>query len=699
MILAATEILRARRLSVVQIDVMPGARSSDPRGSYKAPVDPAARPRLSVDALGPLRLTVSGGPGAGADARPIILPRVMEAIIGYLVAQPHYTSSREQLAWQLWDDTGSEQARQNLRQALHRLKRHFETVGIDALVLRDQTVSLDAASVECSLPVFALQAESNDLVALERAVSVYRGPFLEGFQSGRDTYDDWLRAERARYERLAMRAIQDVASSHVARGNGTAGVALLEQLHGMDPFNEDVQRRLLLAIATVRGRQAALRRGSEIGAMLRRELDCELAAETQRILETIRTQTQQEPAAQPISVPLRARPPSIAVLPFDTLGTPSDLTHIADGIAQDVTTGLSRLRWLGVIAPGRGSLGSAPPDLIGIGRTLAVKYLITGAVRTEGRRLRATVSLFDASSALQLFSERFDRELTDLFAVQDEISSRAVALIEPCIYEAEGREASASGQTASDGWGVVMQATALVNRFERQPNQMAQDMLARALTMDPANARAHAVLAWARLWACNCRWIRDYQQEFDSAIDHAEQGLRYDAGEAWCHMVLGFVRSSARHHDRGLDALDTAVSLNPSSALARMLRGWALLRAGHFDHAVAETSEALRLRPADQFGTVYLATHGLALLASRRFEEALPHLRASVIPFTEYMGHYNTLISCCGHLGRLEEARRWLAFRHQALGRPFILANAAAALKGFAHADTFVEGLRLAGVE
>ena len=147
-----------------------------------------------------------------------------------------------------------------------------------------------------------------------------------------------------------------------------------------------------------------------------------------------------------------------------------------------------------------------------------------------------------------------------------------------------------------------------------------------------------------------------------------------------------------------IEALGIAVDLNPNFALARMLHGWAMIRAGDFDGAVAETDHALRLRPADQFGSVYQATHGLSLLAALRFEEALPHLRASVSPFTEYMGHYNALISCCGHLGLLGEARRWLAFRERMLGRPFVLANAVAAMRGYAHAEVFLGGLARAGV-
>ena len=111
-------------------------------------------------------------------------------------------------------------------------------------------------------------------------------------------------------------------------------------------------------------------------------------------------------------------------------------------------------------------------------------------------------------------------------------------------------------------------------------------------------------------------------------------------------------------HERALGELRTALDLNPSFALGHMALGWALLRAGHFDEAIAETGQALRMSPLDSFSGFYTSIHGLALLGARRFEEALPFLRASVAAFAEYSGHYNTLISCCGHLGLIEGSAR-----------------------------------------
>ena len=162
-------------------------------------------------------------------------------------------------------------------------------------------------------------------------------------------------------------------------------------------------------------------------------------------------------------------------------------------------------------------------------------------------------------------------------------------------------------------------------------------------------------------------------------------------------MVSGLCLSTAGQHDRALTELRTALNLNPSFALGHMAFGWALLRAGRFDEAIAETAQALSLSPLDSFSGFYTAIHGLALLGACRFEEALPFLRSSVAAFAEYAGHYNTLISCCGHLGLLDEAKEYIAARNR-IGPPLRLAVLRENLGRFAHRDIFIEGLEKAGV-
>jgi adenylate cyclase len=161
-------------------------------------------------------------------------------------------------------------------------------------------------------------------------------------------------------------------------------------------------------------------------------------------------------------------------------------------------------------------------------------------------------------------------------------------------------------------------------------------------------------------------------------------------------MILGLCLSTARHHEQALVELGAALDINPNFALGRMALGWGLLRADQIEAAITETGKPLRMSPMDSFAGIYTAIHGLALLGARRFSEALPFLRSSTA-FAGYPGHYNALISCCGHLGLIEEAKFFIQARNQ-VGPPICASLLRRNLSGFAHCDVFVEGLVKAGV-
>ena len=162
-------------------------------------------------------------------------------------------------------------------------------------------------------------------------------------------------------------------------------------------------------------------------------------------------------------------------------------------------------------------------------------------------------------------------------------------------------------------------------------------------------------------------------------------------------MMLGLCLSSARQHERALVELRAALDVNPNFALGRTALGWGLLRAGDIEAAIVETGKPLRMSPLDSFAGIYTSIHGLALLGAHRFAEALPFLRSSIAAFAGYSGHYNTLISCCGHLGLLDEAKTTIEARNR-IGPPIRLGLLRRNLAEFAHCGVFVEGLAKAGV-
>jgi adenylate cyclase len=390
--------------------------------------------------------------------------------------------------------------------------------------------------------------------------------------------------------------------------------------------------------------------------------------------------------------------PSIAVLPFVNMSGDPEQDYLAEGMSEDIITALTRLRWLFVIA--RNSTftykGKAV-DVRQVARDLGVRYVLEGSVRVAGQRIRINSQLIDAETGKHIWAEKFDRELQDMFAVQDEITEQVVAAVEPHLYAEEGFRASSKQPDSIDAWGLAVRALSLINKVDRKQNEQAQTLLRRAIALEPSYARAHALLSWAVWWAALCYWCPDRDEGNRQAAAHAQDALSFDASDPWARMVFGLCLSSLGQHERAVGELRTALNLNPSFALGHMVLGWALLRAGSFDEAIAETGRALRMSPLDSFAGFYTAIHGLALLGAHRFAEALPYLHASVAAFAEYSGHYNTLISCCGHLGLLDEAQEFIAARNR-VGPPLRLGILRRNLGRFAHCEVFVEGLRKAGV-
>jgi adenylate cyclase len=404
-----------------------------------------------------------------------------------------------------------------------------------------------------------------------------------------------------------------------------------------------------------------------------------------------------EAPAPPAGVVKPVDRPSMAVLPFTNMSGDLEQEYLADGITEDLITALARLRWLFVIARNSSfAYKGKAVDVRQVAQELGVRYLLEGSVRVAGGRMRVTAQLIEAETGKHIWADRYDRELRDLFAVQDEITERVVATVEPHLYVEESFRAASKPPDSIDAWGLVARAVVMLNKFDREKNIEARALLQRAIGLELTYARAHALLGWAVYWATYAYWLPDREESLRQAAVHAQDALMHDATDPWARMVFGLCLSSAGQHERALGELQAALALNPSFALGHIVFGWALLRAGHFDEALAETGWALRMSPVDSFAGFYTTVHGLALVASRQFEEALPYLRAAVAA-AEHAGQYHSLISCCGHLGLIEEAQHYIAARNR-LGPPVRLSVLRRNLANFAHCDVFLDGLQKAGV-
>jgi adenylate cyclase len=425
------------------------------------------------------------------------------------------------------------------------------------------------------------------------------------------------------------------------------------------------------------------------------------------IAEPIRAYAVKEtsPAASGIAetkpLPLPDRP-SIAVLPFSNMSPDPEQEFFADGMTEDITTGLSRLRWLFVIA--RNSTftykGKAV-DVRQVARDLGVRYVLEGSVRASGKRVRVTGQLIDAETGKHIWAEKYDRQLEDVFALQDEITQNVVATIEPHLYVEESLRFVNQPRESVATWSLVVRALTLINKVDRKANQEAQALLNHAIRREPSYARAYATLSWAKWWEGFNQWPADraaITALYTEAEELAERALALDPDEPWAGMIVGLTLSGSGHHDRALEQFRNVLDAHPNWALGRSMYGLALVRAGEFDEAISETGQALRMSPLDTFAGLYTVFHGLALMAARRFPEALVHLRRSIKAYPDFVGYYSNLISCCGHLGLLDEAQMYLQRRDEIAGFPYRVTMVERNMSRFAHVDIYVEGLRKAGV-
>ena len=278
------------------------------------------------------------------------------------------------------------------------------------------------------------------------------------------------------------------------------------------------------------------------------------------------------------ALPLPDRP-AIAVLPFANMSGEPDQEYFSDGISEDIMTALSKLRWFFVVARNSSFIYKGKSvHLKQIAEELGVRYVVDGSVRKGGERVRITAQLNDVATGSHLWAERYDRELADVFAVQDEITENIVAAIEPQLYAAESFRAQRKPPDSMDAWDLVMRALSHYWRVTRQDNVVAQALLEKAIAIDPDYGQALGVLATSYMFTAHMGWM-DMAAAMPIAERAALAAIRADSEDPWAHHALGHVHLFARRFEDLLAEFELALRLNPNFALAQgFLRPVAVLR-------------------------------------------------------------------------------------------------------------------------
>ena len=416
------------------------------------------------------------------------------------------------------------------------------------------------------------------------------------------------------------------------------------------------------------------------------------------------TQPVQTPLQQIREQPRKALPlsdrPAIALLPFNNMSGDPEQEYFSDGISEDIITALSKLRWFFVISRNSSfTYKGKSVHMKQIGAELGVRYVVEGSVRKSGDRVRITAQLNDVSTGSHVWAEHYDRNLTDVFAVQDEITEAIVAAIEPQIYVAENFRSRRKPPNSLDAWDLVMRALSHYWRITREDNAVAQALLEKATAIDPNYGQALGVLATCHMFGVHMGWA-----DITTAAPIAEQAalaaIMADSEDPWAHNALGSVYFSTRRLDNSLAEFELALQLNPNFSLALGYYGLALCYCGRWQEASEAAQRALRLSPRDPFSAIYYGVAAYAQFVGKNYAEAISLSREAIRLRGDFSGAYRVLTVAAGMAGQTEVATAALQELRRA--QPNIsLAWIANALPWKREADRehYLEAFRRAGLD
>jgi len=543
------------------------------------------------------------------------------ALLAYLAVEHGRPITRERLATLLWGGTNDERARHNLRQALSKIRR---TCG--SIVLSEgESVAIDRAACTIDVVEFERLANSDDPETLSNCLDLYRGELLDGPQPRGIEYEEWLRDARERMRGIACDTIDRLTGILTDQKRYDEAMDVLRRRLAMDPACEPAHRKLMELLASSGRRSDALRQYQTCVDALERELGAEPSPETQAAYNAILSIDGREIASTAAhhsftSASLESDGPIVAVLPFDNLSGEED-AYFADGITEDITTALSCFHSLQVIARGSSFIyrGRDVPEHE-IAAALGAQFLVRGSVQRAGQKVRINVRLLDGASGVNLWGHRYDRELEDVFEVQDEITATVVSTLAGRVEDAELARARAAPVERLEAYDILLRGKYHHHRFTAEDCKTCIEMFGRAIQQDPGYAVAHAWLACG-LGQAMVFQLDEHARLVDQAQAAAKRGLDLDANESECHRVLAQVFLTRGDLRRALQHQERALFLNPNDDRSVCSMGEILTFAGRAKEGEEWVRKSIRLNPYHpQRHWTHLAR---ALFHLHRFEEAL----------------------------------------------------------------------------
>jgi DNA-binding SARP family transcriptional activator/TolB-like protein len=662
----------------------------------------------------------------------ILLPRTRKtrALLAVLALSGPKPVLRVQLAGLLWSRRQNEQARASLRQSVHELQ---DTLGVawghvfvtdrHHLSLRGSELEVDALSL--------IQAARTSMQFTDH----YEDVLLEDLDGLDPAFDRWLEDERARFLRIRRTIGEGILAQC---DDPLAAIEAAERMVAVDRKHEGAWRILIRCHAERGDSPAALGAYERCRGVLAETQGQLPSPETEDLVGRIRAQSQSAPTGsaanatvavqhglvRPASAfaarelrPTGMRPTGrrdlatlrLRVLPMRSIGEDRD-DGLAIGLAEEISAGLSRFRWISCLPAtlwGSGTTGNVPVglQLPASGESawagLEADLILDGTIQRGPGRVRIIVRLVDMrSGGAIVWAGRFDRELTDVLALQDELGAAIVAQVDPELMQHEGRRVSMIGAHELTAQDLLLQALPAIYRMEREPFIYARHLLEMSLQADPSSSVTHGWLAYWDLLYVGQGWASDPAASTAEAARLAERAVMLDPGDARALTLAGHVRGFLARRPEEANALhDRAIKLNPNLALAWCFSGLAHIYLGQHDEALRRVSVAQRLSPSDPHGFFFDTTLALAHLMRGDYAGAIDAGRRAVEINPLFSSAYKAHLSALGWSERIDEAAEVLA--RLMVIEPGFSVREAMRRSPFARPEDiarFAEGLRRAGL-
>jgi TolB-like protein/Flp pilus assembly protein TadD len=350
--------------------------------------------------------------------------------------------------------------------------------------------------------------------------------------------------------------------------------------------------------------------------------------------------------------------PSIAVLPFRNRSEDSDQEYLAEGVAEEILTGLARVRWLRVASRiSSFSQGPSENSRARMAQDMGVRYLLEGSVRRAGQRVRIAVQLTDAEQDQQIWAERYDREAANVFELQDEITATILGAIEPELGEAEQERARRAPPDNLDAWDLYLRGQWHLYRFRAQDNEVAREYFQRAIETDPNFAASYTGLAYACHLAVIEAFSGKIEELIETGIGAARRAVVLDEKDAMAFSVLARTLTDGRQFGSALSAGSKGIELNPNVAQVHFGYAFALVFSGNGSEALKELDRCAQLSPRDPNSWSFMTLRSWALCLLQRVEEAIECARRAAEEPRSILWPNLVLAAAYGHLGQSDEAQ------------------------------------------